>query len=144
MCSQEFDTCKETLIERGTQFAHMSMKSRQKIAEFGERFIQDGMVRARVLCASATSSKLCFTPACFPGAFADRLGPRALARRDAAAAARECARQVLLGGGDRRKAAERRVRAPATRPARWSLVLSGGAAARSWRLSWSRRAFPCR
>jgi translation initiation factor eIF-2B subunit alpha len=40
----DFVQCRARLIERGDQFAKMSERSRQKISEYGDRFIQDGQV----------------------------------------------------------------------------------------------------
>lgn len=40
----DFQHCKNHLISRGEHFSSMSLKSRQKISEFGDQFIQDNSV----------------------------------------------------------------------------------------------------
>jgi len=53
LCStaQDFAQCKARLIERGDRFAQMSLTSRKKISEFGDRFIRDGKVPTFALVA---------------------------------------------------------------------------------------------
>ena len=41
---QDFDECKELLIQRGEEFARSSMTYRNKIAQLGGGFIRDGAV----------------------------------------------------------------------------------------------------
>ena len=42
--TEDFQSCKRVLIERGEKFADLSLRSRHRIAELGKNFIQDGAV----------------------------------------------------------------------------------------------------
>ena len=46
---QDFEACKEHLVQRGDNYKEMTDKSRNKIAELGHGFIRDGSVGLRVV-----------------------------------------------------------------------------------------------